>query len=61
MIDLVKDGDRTLWVERDPNSFQWKETCEADKKDHRIRQWANHETERLEYIQHNKKRKFVHL
>lgn len=60
MIDLVRDGDRTLWVQRDAKSFQWQETKEADMKDRRIKQWSNHETERLEYI-HSKKRKFVHL
>lgn len=60
MIDLVKEGDRPIWVERDAASFQWKETREADFKDHRITQWSNHETERLEYIT-SKKRKFVHL
>ena len=60
MIDLIREGDRTLWVQRDPKSFQWQETYEADMKDRRIRQWSNHETERLEYIQ-RKKRKFVHL
>tara|TARA_B100000780_G_C21109705_1_gene448370 strand:- start:1232 stop:1438 length:207 start_codon:yes stop_codon:yes gene_type:complete len=60
MIDLVKDDTRTIWVERDSASFQWKETREADSKDLRIKQWSNHETERLEYIS-NKKRKFVHL
>ena len=60
MIDLVKDGTRTIWVERDTASFQWKETGAADVKDHRIIQWSNHETERLEYVQ-SKKRKFVHL
>lgn len=60
MIDLVRDGDRTLWVQRDAKSFQWEETQEADMKDRRITQWSHHETERLEYIQ-SKKRKFVHL
>ena len=62
MIDLVKDGTRPTWVERDAASFQWKESKQvvADLKDHRITQWSNHETERLEYIA-NKKRKFVHL
>jgi hypothetical protein len=60
MIDLVKDEARTIWVERDAASFQWKETRHADLKDHRIIQWSNHETERLEYIA-SKKRKFVHL
>jgi len=60
MIDLVKDGARTIWVERDAASFRWKETGAADIKDHRIIQWSNHETERLEYVQ-SKKRKFVHL
>lgn len=62
MIDLIREGDRTLWVQRDPKSFQWQETYEADMKDRRIQQWSNHETERLEYIQQSsKKRKFVHL
>jgi len=60
MIDLVKDGTRPIWVERDATSFQWKETREADLKDKRVKDWTNHETERLEYIT-SKKRKFVHL
>jgi len=60
MIDLVRDDDRTVWMERDPSSLQWKETREADMIDRRIQQWSNHETERLEYIQ-SKKRKFVEL
>jgi len=60
MIDLIRDGERTLWVQRDAKSFQWEETQEADMKDRRITQWSHHEIERLEYIQ-SKKRKFVHL
>lgn len=60
MIDLVRDDDRTVWMERDPSSLQWKETREADMIDRRIQQWSNHETERLEYIK-SKKRKFVEL
>jgi len=60
MIDLVHQGNRTTWVQRNPQTFKWQETTEADIKDPRIQQWSNHETERLEYIQ-SKKRKFVHL
>ena len=60
MIDLIRDGERTLWVQRDAKSFQWQETYEADMKDRRIQQWSNHENERIEYMQ-SKKRKFIHL
>lgn len=60
MIDLVRDDSRTVWMERDVNSFQWQETKEANKLDKRIQVWSSHEVERLEYIQ-SKKRKFVNL
>ena len=60
MIDLVRDDSRTVWMERDANSFQWQETKEANKLDKRIQVWSSHEVERLEYIQ-SKKRKFVNL
>lgn len=60
MVDLIVDEGRPIWMERDSSSLQWKETHNADDKDTRIRQWKNHETERLEFVE-NKKRKFISL
>jgi len=59
---LAADGSGEVqdWQGTFSEYLEWKETRAADVKDHRIKQWSNHETERLEYIS-NKKRKFVHL
>lgn len=60
MIDLVMDGDRVVWMERNPETFQWYESYEADKKDARIQNWAQHEEERVNFVE-SKKRKYVDL
>lgn len=60
MIDLVMDDNRVVWMERDPKTFQWHESYEADTKDVRILTWARHEGERVHFVE-SKKRKFVDL
>ena len=60
MIDLFHDDGRTIWMERDSDSLQWRESSFADMKDQRIQHWSRHEEERVEII-HNNKRKFVDL
>lgn len=60
MIDLIRSEGRVIWMERHPENFQWFESHEADIKDGRIKHWASHEEERLEFIE-SKKRKFVEL
>ena len=60
MIDLVMDEGQPVWMERDNATLQWRVQHVADVKDPRIRQWSNHETERIEFVE-NKKRKFIEL
>jgi len=60
MIDLVMDEGKAVWMSRDHGTLQWREEHAADLKDTRIRQWSNHETERIEFVE-SKKRKFVDL
>ncbi len=60
MIDLVMDEGQAVWMSRNPGTLQWREERVADLKDVRIRQWSNHETERIEFVE-SKKRKFVDL
>jgi|TARA_B110000093_G_C12871095_1_gene367728 hypothetical protein len=60
MIDLVMDEGKAVWMARNPGTLQWREERAADLKDARIRQWSNHETERIEFVE-SKKRKFVDL
>lgn len=60
MIDLIRDDDITIWMERNPESFQWQEHSVADMKDPRIIRWSRNEDERVE-IMSSKKRKFVDI
>jgi len=60
MIDLVCDEDRVIWMERDPETFQWSESSEADDSDFRLARWRRHEEERVDFVE-SKKRKFVEL
>ena len=60
MIDLVCDEDRVIWMERDPETFQWTESSEADITDFRLERWRRHEEERVDFVE-SKKRKFVEL
>tara|TARA_B100000795_G_scaffold253812_1_gene224238 strand:+ start:205 stop:387 length:183 start_codon:yes stop_codon:yes gene_type:complete len=60
MIDLVIDEGQPVWMERDSATLQWRIQHAADIKDKRIRQWSNHEIERIEFVE-NKKRKFIEL
>lgn len=60
MIDLVRAEGRTIWMERNPENFQWCESYEADMKDCRIKSWSRHEEEREQFVE-SKKRKFVEL
>jgi len=62
MIDLVMDEGKPVWMERDSSTLQWQVQVQynADIQDKRIRQWSNHETERIEFVE-SKKRKFIEL
>jgi hypothetical protein len=60
MIDLVCDEGRVIWMTRDPETFQWYESAEADLSDHRISRWKRNEDERTTFVE-SKKRKFVDL
>jgi len=60
MIDLVVDNGCPTWMERNIGNLQWCTKQIADIKDERIRQWTNHETERINFVD-SKKRKFIHL
>ena len=60
MIDLVISEGRPIWMQRCPETLQWHQSKLADIKDHRIKQWADHEEERVKFVE-CKKRKFVHL
>ena len=59
MIDLVRSEGRVIWVER-TDSGKWDESHPADMNDLRIRKWAQHEEERVDFVE-SKKRKFVEL
>jgi len=60
MVDLVMDDGRPVWMERIPETFQWRESYEADVRDKRIRDWTKHEEERIQFVE-SKKRKFIEL
>lgn len=60
MIDLFYDEGAAVWMERNSDSLQWRESSVADGKDPRIQYWSRHEEERVEII-NSKKRKFVDL
>tara|TARA_B110000008_G_scaffold154312_1_gene155336 strand:+ start:1532 stop:1714 length:183 start_codon:yes stop_codon:yes gene_type:complete len=60
MIDLVMCEGRAVWMQRDPETLQWKQNKVANKKDHRIMRWTNQEEERHHFVE-SKKRKFIDL
>lgn len=60
MIDLVVCEGRAVWMQRCPETLQWYQSKIADKKDHRIARWTDHEEERVHFVE-SKKRKFVEL
>ena len=60
MIDMVMDDERVIWMERNPETFQWFESSEADLSDRRVSEWLKHEQERVQFAD-SKKRKFADL
>jgi hypothetical protein len=60
MIDMVMDDSRVIWMERNPESYQWFESSQADLRDPRILKWFKHEEERVQFAD-SKKRRFADL
>lgn len=60
MVDLVVSNDLPVWMERESDTLQWRQSKVADTKDPRIHKWITHEEERIEFVK-SKKRKFVEM
>ena len=42
-VDLVMEGERGVWVQRDTKSWKWVITGEANMKDERLQDWISRE------------------
>ena len=42
-VDLIMEGERGVWVQRDTKTWKWKITSEADMADERLKDWIHRE------------------